>query len=373
MRRLAPILILAVGACAVGPGAEAVFPNRALVPHPEALFDVAPRSAALGANNASNGQPRGVPFCPRPKDLVEYQPLLAASLAAMEAGPAYSKAPRDFARALNGSAYRVLLDQDMGRAAEAIAALRAHAERNAWLPKGQEWSAAGAVIEGMGPLLPAWQILRQTSAATDADRQTIDGWLRRLAAYAAIHPGENNIGSFRGANDMLLGLMLGDDALYQQGLRSGFVRQLGAMRADGSFPMEADRGRTALQNTSRNIALLVYAAEIAGSQGQDLWSMRINGRGLEDAVGFLLSADADPALVDQYAQANRNPNEKYPVFAPASQVSPWDNSAKGWIKLYTDHFPRSAQSQALLAKVDLPTRINQDTVGGYVTCYASRL
>lgn len=245
MRRLAPILILAVGACAVGPGAEAVFPNRALVPHPEALFDVAPRSAALGANNASNGQPRGVPFCPRPKDLVEYQPLLAASLAAMEAGPAYSKAPRDFARALNGSAYRVLLDQDMGRAAEAIAALRAHAERNAWLPKGQEWSAAGAVIEGMGPLLPAWQILRQTSAATDADRQTIDGWLRRLAAYAAIHPGENNIGSFRGANDMLLGLMLGDDALYQQGLRSGFVRQLGAMRADGSFPMEADRGRTA--------------------------------------------------------------------------------------------------------------------------------
>ena len=206
-----------------------------------------------------------------------------------------------------------------------------------------------------------------------ADAVTIDGWLRRLAAYAAIHPGENNIGSFRGANDMLLGLMLGDDALYQQGLRSGFVRQLGAMRADGSFPMEADRGRTALQNTSRNIALLVYAAEIAGSQGQDLWSMRINGRGLEDAVGFLLSADADPALVDQYAQANRNPNEKYPVFAPASQVSPWDNSAKGWIKLYTDHFPRSAQSQALLAKVDLPTRINQDTVGGYVTCYASRL
>lgn len=371
--KTAPILMLLLAACATTQSAESAFPNRAAVPHPEALFDVAPRSAALNANDASTGQPRGLPFCPRPKDLVDPAPLAAASLGAMDAGAAYSKAPRDFARAVNGSAYRVLLDQDMTRAAQDIALLRAHADHNAWLPKVQEWSAAGAVIEGMGPLLPAWQILRQSKAASAEDRQAIDLWLARLAAYADIHPGENNIGSFRGANDMLLGLMLGDAARYQRGLQTGFERQLGAMRADGSFPMEADRGRTALQNTSRNIALLVYAAEIAASQGQDLWSVRVNGRGLEDAVGFLLRADADSALIDAYASANRNPSKDYPAFAPGAQVSPWDNSAKGWIKLYTDRFPNSETSRALLAKVELPSRINQDTVGGYVTCYASRL
>ena len=66
---------------------------------------------------------------------------------------------------------------------------------------------------------------------------------------------------------MLLGLMTGDTGRYDRGIREGFVRQLRGMRADGSFPLETDRGVTALEKSSRNVALLVYSAQIGLSQG----------------------------------------------------------------------------------------------------------
>jgi hypothetical protein len=364
---------LALAACATAPGGGTAFTGRAKVNHPEALFDVASRSAALQRNDGRTGARIGERVCPRERDLVDYEPLVGPSLAAMDAGAAYTRAPRDFGRALNVSAYRVLLDQDMARAARDIAVLRAHAERNAWLPAQENWSAAGAIVDGMLPVLPAWHILRQTSAATDADRQVIDGWLRRLALYTDIHPGLNNLGSARGANDMMLGLMLGDGARYRKGLQGGFYAQIGGMRPDGSFPLEADRGLSALENTNRNIALLVYAAQIAASQGQDLYAVRVEGRGLQDAIGFLLRAAEDNAVIDVYARTNRNPSQNNPVFAPNSQVSPFGNPARGWVKLYTDRFPGSPTAQELRALVPLGNRINNDTVGGFVTCYASRL
>jgi hypothetical protein len=375
-RPTAPILAatLLLAACAGPAAAPGGFANRAAVPHPEALFDPAPRAAALRRNDGRTGAPVGERICPRARDVVDWQPLLEPSLTAMAAGPTGTLAPRDFARALNGSAYRVLVAGDQARAAADIAALRAHAERNAWLPpQGESWSAAAAVVDGMLPLLPAWQILRQTDAATDADRATIDAWLARLAAFTDIHPGENATGAARGANDMLLGLMLGDDARYRKGVRDGFTRQLAAMRADGSFPREVERGRGALELTNRNIALLVYAARIAASQGEDLYALRVNGRGLDEAIDFLLAADADNALVDAYARANVNPPRTVPDFRPDDQLTPWNSAARGWVRLYADRFPGSDRTAALLARAEPGARINSDAVGGYVTCYASRI
>jgi predicted O-methyltransferase YrrM len=47
------------------------------------------------------------------------------------------------------------------------------------------------------------------------------------------HPGGNSIGTQRGTNEMLIGLMTGNDALYQKGLQEGFYGPLQGMRADG--------------------------------------------------------------------------------------------------------------------------------------------
>jgi hypothetical protein len=75
------------------------------------------------------------------------------------------------------------------------------------------------VIDAMGALLPAWHILRQTNVATREDRAVIEAWLVDLAERADHHPGENNVGAARGAADMMLGLMVGDDARFRKASR----------------------------------------------------------------------------------------------------------------------------------------------------------
>jgi hypothetical protein len=285
----------------------------------------------------------------------------------------YSKVPRLFAHELTVSAYRTLIDLDMVRARRDIDALRAHAAANAWIPAQSSEPAASAAIEAVGAVLPAWQILRQTSVATDDDRAVVEAWLIRVSRSTNIHPGGNNIGTQRGTNEMLLGLIVGDDALYQKGLQESFYAQLRAMRPDGSFPLEADRGRKALENSGRNIALLVYSAQIGLSQGIDLYTTEVDGKNLDDAIGFLLRADDDNALVDVYAQANRNPGLGFGDFQANAQVTPFAGFSRGWIMLYTIRFPSSELSEALLGKIELGRRVFNDATGGSVSCYATRL
>lgn len=116
---------------------------------------------------------------------------------------------------------------------------------------------------------------------------------------------------------------------------------------------------------------MVYAAQIGLSQGIDLYSTKVDGKSLDDAVAFLLRAYDDNALIDTYARANRNPSPGFETFTPNSQVSPFEGSARGWIKLYTQHNPSTELSKALLSKVELGRRVQSDTAGGAVSCYAS--
>ena len=375
------LLVLSLAGC-VRPSESTAFAGRSKVHHPEALFDVAHRSdqlRALDSRRRSGKRPvdlaRGAAICPRAIDLKPYDALTAQSIAAMRGSGkvAYSKVPRQFAHELTIGAYRTLLDLDLTRSRRDIDALRAHAAANAWVPAQPSDPAARAAIEAVGAVLPAWLILRQTTVATDDDRAAIDAWLVRVARFTEIDPDGNSVATQRGTNEMLLGLIVGDDGLYRQGMQEGFYGQLQAMRPDGSFPLETDRGRKALENTGRNISLLVYAAQIGLSQGVVLYTAEVDGKGLDDAITFLLRADADNALVDVYARANRNPGLDFAKFAPNSQVTPFAGYSRGWIKLYTERFPDSPLSQQLTGKIELPRRIFSDTTGGSVSCYVSRL
>jgi Alginate lyase len=366
------LLGLALAACATATGQQTLF-DPAGVPHPDALFDVASRSAKLRSVDGATGGRRGDRICVRDTDVPDVEALAGPSLAAIKSGGDSNLAARDFARALNLSAYHMLLSNDPATAQRDIALLRRHAEANAWLVPNPSWTNASGVIEGMISLMPAWQMLRQTNVATPEDRAVIEAWFVRLARQADEHPGDNNTGSARGAAEMLLGLIRGDDALYQRGMQTGYLAQLGQMRPDGSFPLETDRGRAALQLQSRNIALLLYSAEIAHSQGQNLYGAEVNGRTIDDAIRFLLAADRDNALVDVYARANRNPSRSFPVFAPMDQAEFVDSTARAWAFLYTTRFPRSELSDALRARIPIGRRVSSDTVGGNVTCYARPL
>jgi hypothetical protein len=340
----------------------------------DALFPVAARSAALRRIDFGTGRPHGEKVCVRERDMRPIAPLVAPSLAAMKAGPVeYTTAPRDYARAVNDAAFRVLLTQDDALAAEAVATIRRHADADAWLPADREsWTASGVVVEGMGPLLPAWQILRQARGTSAADRAAIDAWIARLAVMSDVRESENNGASYHGANDMLLGLMTGEGGRYAAGRRA-IVAQLAAMRPDGSFPLEVERGRGALDNQSRNVGFLVYAADIAESNGDDLWNAEVDGKSIRTAIRFFLDAAADNTLVDRYAAANVRPPRDAPDFRPNDQLDPFRNTTRAWAISFTERFPRDPLSAELRASMELGNRVQSDVTGGNSSCYASRL
>lgn len=374
-------LVMALTACgadraattADAPDAGAASFFSAPVVGGDALLPVAARSAALRRVDFSTGNMRGEPVCVRDSDLRPIAPLVAPSLAAMRQGPvAYTQAPRDYARAVNDAAFRVLLTEDDALAAAAVASLRAHADASAWLPADRSWTASSVVIEGMGPLLPAWQILRQARGTSAADRDAIDGWIARLAVLADERESENNLATYRGANDMLLGLMTGDRARHARG-RAAVLAQLGAMRPDGSFPLEVERGRGALNNQSRNIGFLVYAADIAASDGDDLWNAEVDGKSIRTAIRFFLAAAEDNALVDGYAAANVRPPDDAASFRANDQVDPFNSAMRAWAISFTERFPREPLSTELRAATRLGTRVTSDVTGGNSSCYASRI
>ena len=359
-------------ACVAAPSGPSIF-SPAGVTHPEALFDVTSRSMLVRTYSAGTGEMKGTRYCLRASDVPDLAPFVAPSLAAVKGGGDSNNAARDMARALNATAFYVLMQNEIGPAQQAVAILRQHADANAWIVPKPSWTNAAGVINAFPALLPAWHILRQTPAARPEDKAAIEAWLVRLAAQADEHPGDNNLGAARGAADMMLGLMLGDPARYQKGIQSGYAAQLRAMRPDGSFPLETDRGLGALQNQSRNIAFLLFAAQIAESQGQNLYGTAVDGKTVDDAIRFLLAAADDNTLVDGYAAANRNPPKTSPDFRPGAQLDPFDSTARGWALLYTERFPRSELTAAIRDHIKVGKRINSDAVGGYVTCYAKRL
>ena len=365
------LLCIAGTGCATT-GGQTLFDSSQVI-HPEALFDVASRSAKLRQFDSRTRGKKGDAICLRERDVDDYGPLIGPSLVAIKGGRETNTAGRDFARALNENAYYLLMTNDEAQARRGVAALRRHADAGAWLVPEPTPTQAGAIIDTMIALLPAWHILRQTTAVTPEDRAAIEAWLVNLAKLADVHPGENNIGTARGATDMMLGLMVGDDARYRKGIETGFIPQLAAMRPDGSFPLETDRGRGALQLQSRNIALLLFSAEIAASQGQNLYGMRVGGKSVDDAIRFLLAASENNDLVDVYAAANRSPPSAYPVYEPRNQADPFDSTARAWAMLYTERFPRSELSAEVRTKIPFGRRVSNVRVGGNVSCYADRI
>ena len=49
------------------------------------------------------------------------------------------------------------------------------------------------------------------------------------------------------------------------------------------------------------------------------------------------------------------------------------NRARAWAMLYTERFPRSGLSNQIKAEFPFGSRVFSDTVGGSVSCYATRL
>ena len=134
---------------------------------------------------------------------------------------------------------------------------------------------------------------------------------------------------------MALGAWLGDVDYFENGLEQWKIT-LNSMRGDGSLPIETRRGARALFYQGRAITALTLTAEIASSQGIDLWAWAPSeDKTIHMPVKFLIDALENPNLVFPYARINHAPG-------PSKDWRRQDvasGSTFGWVASYMSRFP----------------------------------
>ena len=202
-----------------------------------------------------------------------------------------------------------------------------------------EWTLSSASL--------AWSVVETDPAIPSAQRAQILQWMHNVEEYMVAqdpHPNEpareNNHAYWRALCAASVGILTSDDALYQSALAQ-YARAIGQMNPDGSFPLEMARHENALHYQSFALAPLVMIAELAERQGVDLYSLKVNGHTIADAVDFLVRASADPSLMKRYASEPQTfslfSGEKPPAWTEfwAARHPGKPPSGKSWSDLLT--------------------------------------
>jgi poly(beta-D-mannuronate) lyase len=143
---------------------------------------------------------------------------------------------------------------------------------------------------------------------------------------------ENNHAYWRALCAASVGILTNDSKLYGRALKQ-YYRAIGQMNPDGSLPLEMARHENALHYQSFALTPLVMIAELAARQGTDIYSIRVNGHTIADAVDFLVRASADPGLMKHYASepqtfslfSGKQPPAWLEFWAARHPGKPWDS------------------------------------------------
>jgi poly(beta-D-mannuronate) lyase len=174
------------------------------------------------------------------------------------------------------------------------------------------------------------------------------------------HPGdsahENNHAYWRALCATSVGILASDDKLYRRGLAQ-YVRAIGQINPDGSFPLEMARHENAIHYQSFALAPLVMIAELARRQGIDLYSLRVNGHTIADAVDFLVRASANPGLVKKYASEPQT----FSLFS--------DEKPAAWTEFWAARHPGKPPGKSWTDILTAP--LVDDMIAGNATLYAA--
>jgi poly(beta-D-mannuronate) lyase len=224
----------------------------------------------------------------------------------------------------------------------------------------QESSQAWYQVEWtLSSISLSWSVVQADPAIPPAQRAAILAWMHKVTEYMFEqdpHPGddahENNHAYWRALCATSVGILTSDDKLYRRGL-SQYFRAIGQINPDGSFPLEMARHENALHYQSFALAPLVMIAELASRQGVDLYSLRVNGHTISDAVDFLVRASADPTLIKKYASEPQ-------TFSLFSGEKP-----PAWTEFWAARHPGKPWSDIITAP------LVDSTIGGNTTIYAA--
>jgi poly(beta-D-mannuronate) lyase len=229
-------------------------------------------------------------------------------------------------------------------------------------------------------LIPAWAVVAEHAEA--AERRAVTDWIARRVADADMPTGpaasrasestpgnHNNNRLMREAVVMAHGALIGDDTRFRRGIQF-FLATLRDMRPDGSLPLETARGARALWYQRHAVASLVFIAELARAQGQDLYAADVDGKRLTRAVEFLLTEIAEPRRLAAYAAERQD--------LGFLETRPSGRNAMAWLEPWHRRSPPSWTGGAL-ATGDIVTTtlahrpLIDELSGGNLTCLFAKL
>jgi poly(beta-D-mannuronate) lyase len=238
----------------------------------------------------------------------------------------------------------------------------------------------------MLPVLVAWGLVRDHPDLDAEAGAEIEAWLGEVMQFRKSRPEFPDMPSvarinhlyLRDSVDMAWGALVGDDALFRRGFRS-FEVALKEMHADGSLPLEVQRGARALWYQRHAIACRVAISERAAVQGQYLYSRERDGRSLHAAVSFLLDGLDDPTIVWSYARANVSPGPfaNYRVQDLGfMRTRGHGRHYMAWVEAYLARFPERAESRRLAKALETHDPdyrpMIDEYVGGAASCFFAR-
>lgn len=198
------------------------------------------------------------------------------------------------------------------------------------------------------PLLMLWPTLKADQALSSSDSQTIESWLQSLISPRPFSGWfSDDLGYFAESVNMADAIRHSDDAGFALGVAS-FYGALDQMRSDGSFPLASRLSACSAAYSNVDLLHLVSIAEMAATQGYDLYSLKLDGKTLDTAISFMLDAYENPDLLYQYSKVGSGicftgkPGDP-PDFS--SYRNPDGNLA--WMEQYIARFPLSATAARL--------------------------
>ncbi len=266
-----------------------------------------------------------------------------------------------FEQAVTNGAGRYVVDGDSAEAVCVADLLGQWAAANTLLDYSyKESSQAWYQVEwSLSSISLAWSVVQNDPAIPAAQRAAILKWMHKVTEYMFDQdprPGdtehENNHAYWRALCATSVGILTSDEKHYRRGL-SQYVRAIGQLNKDGSLPLEMARHENALHYQSFALTPLVMIAELAARQGINLYSLRVNGRTIGDAVDFLVRASADLGLMKQYASEPQ-------TFSLLSDKKP-----PAWTEFWAARHPGKPWTGILTAP------LVDSVIGGNATIYAA--
>lgn len=205
------------------------------------------------------------------------------------------------------------------------------------------------------PIALFWPSLERDAAIPAEDRNAIGTWLRPVyqAAVNSLSLPDRR-GTQAAAIRIMDAIQRRDDLAFAQSVERYWIA-IHQLRADGSMPLEAQRGPCALSYTNQAISHLVSIAESAAAQGYDLYSLNASDRSLSTAIQYFLDAYDNTALIAKYNNpgAECEFGNNAPLERKALEINANSSAPAAWIEIYLARFPNSPLANRLRARAGL--------------------